>query len=153
MIKFNDMDWIKKIGSEAKRHLYPTLTCDRLHYILVISVTCEIIMLYWIFVRGICEWPVDSPHNKGSVMQSFKFCLLLLLVIWDAIMLMWHYCNNLPVIVNEVTQYQYCLGLYLFGTCNSNNNFKRYMTHIEMFQIIQSLTHWSIQTDNTHTLH
>ena len=63
----------------------------------------------------------------------FRFSLFLLLVIWHAMLLIWHHSYNLPVTVNEVTQYQYCLGPYLFGTCNSNNNFRRYMTHIEMF--------------------
>ena len=63
---------------------------------------------------------VDSPH-KGPVMQSFDVCLLLawtshltntLLVIWDALMPMWHNHNGHNLIIHAG-------GLHFFSTSQS----------------------------------
>ena len=50
---------------------------------------------YWPFVRGIHRSPVDSP-KKEPLMRSFDVFFvdsLNNLMIWEAMVLMWHHCN------------------------------------------------------------
>ena len=65
--------------------------------------TWKYFLYYWAFVRGIHWTPVDSPR-MASVMWGFDvfYCYpktvaqtVKLLLVWDAMTLMWSYCKKL----------------------------------------------------------
>ena len=66
-------------------------------------------LYHWPFVRGIHWWPVDFPWQRASngniwcflwfYLQQTSEQTFKLLVIWDAMVLMWHHCNDDNLII------------------------------------------------------
>ena len=73
--------------------------------------------------------PVNSPHKWPVTRKKFPFDdVIMLWVIWDAITLMWHHCNNWLIIHHlllvqytflfETSYWRYCRYLKLNGYRN-----------------------------------